>query len=301
MDNKQLFKEWLNEREPILDPYYKRDIDFDFIDKCILSLIDFYELIDDDSYSIDELRNYISLKIKGKYVLSYSSFAKYLNIHNLTLVLCKNASDEVLREFVKQFRILFNDQGIEYKDIAEIRNVALSFYMAKSSQSKSATYKTKLRIQFEENDYSEVNSTFLQPLDFTFNEKVIKYEINYRGIKFKWSNDKQNKNPDFAFVSPDNTLYVGEHKNFKEEGGHQNTVGVEVIDLIKQPSSDEIKWVSYTDGPYFNKEKCTYNSEDLSNKISVQINWIEKLVNETDNYFVGTKTFEKLIKGIRDE
>lgn len=300
MNNEVIFKDWLKEREPVLDLYYRREIDSEFIEKAVESLINFYNLIDDNDFEIEDLRKYINFKIKGKCVLSYSSFSKYLNIHNLTLDLCKTASDNVLREFVKQFKDLFKKENIDYKNVDHIKHIALSFYMSKSSQSKGESYKKKLRIQFEDAGYSESELELLQPLEFTFSEKAINNEIVHRGISFEWSENKQGKSPDFAFVSPDNTLYVGEHKNFKEGGGHQNTVGVEIIDMIKQPSTDEIKWISYADGPYFNEIKDSYNPNNVNNKFSKQINEIEKLVNETDNYFVGTKTFERLIKEVKD-
>jgi hypothetical protein len=107
-------------------------------------------------------------------------------------------------------------------------------------------------------------------------------------IKFSWSEDKQWKATDFL-IKHDWKIYIVEHKHMKEGGGWQDKQIAEVIDFVKH-SDDDICYVSFLDGVYFNKFWNDTDPKTVEQKVQI----MRYLEQNKNNYFVNTQWFVKL-------
>lgn len=126
-------------------------------------------------------------------------------------------------------------------------------------------------------------------------KKLFKDLLNGYKIKFNWSRKKEQKMPDFL-IKNQNDIIIVEHKHMKEGGGGQDKQINEVISFIGfSENNPRIHYVSFLDGIYFNlfTNKKYLNKGKILNQLK---NIKQSLKKNTQNYFVNTSGFKKLLK-----
>ena len=112
------------------------------------------------------------------------------------------------------------------------------------------------------------------------------------GLSFKWSKLHQGKRPDAAFKL-NNEIFLLEHKHKKEGGGGQNSQLGEIISFIDSKEKQNIHFVSFLDGVYFNE---LVSGASKKSKVYRQLKQIKSTLKKCPlNYFVNTSGFEFLI------
>ncbi len=295
-NNETLWKEFLKETEKILDDNYFFDLDEDINKRIQDEIKEFEKTISKENIEIPLIKEFFKKKIAGKKVISYSSFSKFILLKNVSLDLISDLSDVEIINLIKDYKEYMYEYLLDDK-LRDYLQIALA--MSKASQSKGIAGQQKVKTQLECAGYSLAeNYGELSKCKFTINERIIKEYIDHNNIEFIWSKEKQNKMPDFLFINKFGDVFIGEHKNIRESGGAQDKQINELISFIKK-ESNSIIFVAYCDGAYFNKAKKTYEDKKEKNKkskIIQQMFDIEQAILKTNNYFVGTKTFEKLIE-----
>ena len=118
-------------------------------------------------------------------------------------------------------------------------------------------------------------------------------QIGALGYK-NWSNEHQGKQADVVFVDDDERYYICEMKHIKEAGGAQNKQISELIALIDNQGDEQVSYVAYLDGVYFNKFISTGKSK--SDQAKRQKKDIERCLNSNpSNFFLNTYGFKLLI------
>jgi hypothetical protein len=122
-------------------------------------------------------------------------------------------------------------------------------------------------------------------------KRLFKALLKHYRLQFNWSRNRQGKMPDFL-LRHNNSIIIIEHKHVKEGGGGQDKAINEIISFVGY-SEDNISFVSFLDGTYFN-----LLAENISkkNKLYAQLNNIKSLLRgNRSNYFVNTAGFKKLL------
>lgn len=126
-------------------------------------------------------------------------------------------------------------------------------------------------------------------------KKLFKNLIQYYKIKFLWSENKEQKMPDFLIKNA-GSIFIAEHKHMKEEGGGQDKQINEIINFISyQEDNKDIHYLSFLDGIYFNlftDKKRLNGGKILSQLKNIKYN----LSQNKQNYFVNTAGFQKIFK-----
>lgn len=100
--------------------------------------------------------------------------------------------------------------------------------------------------------------------------------------------------PDAVFKYNDR-IFIVEHKHLKEGGGGQDKQLGEIIDLIKY-KDDNVSYISYMDGMYFNSLINPKPNVKISNS---KKDIIKYLTENSENYFLNTHGFEKILKDLK--
>lgn len=144
------------------------------------------------------------------------------------------------------------------------------------------------------NSYDDLNKNRNCYFSIDKNEQLfekIKFEFK---IKYKFSKSHQGKTPDL-FLKIDNKFFIIEAKHTKEGGGGQDKSIVELVEFIKQKEKNNIHYISFMDGVYFNK----FISPSKNSKIETQKIDIENSLKEfKQNFFVNTYGFIQMLKDL---
>lgn len=121
------------------------------------------------------------------------------------------------------------------------------------------------------------------------------------GEEYEFMSGRKAKAPDFVIKNHDQ-IYIVEHKHIKEGGGGQDKQIDELIEFITyMPTSENVHYVSYLDGYYFNIMRSYLLGRGASKskkpaKPLIQIENIRKaLEKQPNNYFINTYGLRELI------
>ncbi len=132
---------------------------------------------------------------------------------------------------------------------------------------------------------------------------IIRKELN---IAYKFGDTHHNKVPDVVLKVNDE-IFIIEAKHIKEEGGGQDKQILELIDFIEyQENNENIHYVSFLDGLYFNlfiklEKGERLNAISNNTKLLTQYEKIKTILkNYKNNFFVNTAGFKKLINDVKE-
>jgi len=222
--------------------------------------------------------------------ISYSVYDKTLKTDNLKIDFLKN----IIPEYIKDRHLFYKKHGYSASTLQAIKDSKSHKVNGNSGNEKvSDILKNFDFTHFDNNDidsFIDSDRVYIYP-DKTDN-KFFKKILNHYNIKFKWSDDHENKQTDFLFkIGKD--IFIMEHKHMKESGGGQDKQMTEVISFISY-NDVNVHYVSFLDGVYFNviADSTSKSGKPFSQKISI----INNLTNNFSNYFVNTYGFRRLIK-----
>ncbi len=314
-DNIYYWKKSLKAPEPVIDDFYISDevivSDSQLIEKvdrlreliisyCVVSKnnVDTASKILDEIYSliisIDKIQYTEFVAFWKVLDISYSVFERLPN--NKTVL------KEILQKYCERRRKLYDKLG--YTNV-----IIQALYDSGSSRKKgiSGIDKIKNLININIGNVSRVRS--IQTLRRFSNayflpdkgDKVLFREFcRALKIKYKFGKEHQGKRPDLVLKINDR-FFIIEAKHIKEPGGAQDKQIVEMIEFIKySEDSDNIHYLSFLDGIYFNNFILVRNSNNT--KIRRQKDMIEKYLRENrKNFFVNTAGLLSLFKDLADE
>jgi len=301
MLNKGLFYFYysLNNLDDFPDPYYMNDViiidstkDIEFLNKvqqlrdlitayCTLKENRIKEGIEEILYKIES----ILLTVEN---INYTEFVAYWKSLDTQFGTFLEIPDKkkllkiLLDKYCERRKILYEKYGYTNVSVQAI-------YDSGSSRSKGQKFKPKIK--------NMVNK--ILGIDVIFIEKrnweKIKDNLN---LNYNFGNIHQNKIPDF-YIEYKGHHIIGEAKHIHNKGGAQDKQIGELIDFINQSeNTPKVHYLSFLDGLYL----YYFSQSTLSDKLKKQKEDIENALNKnSQNFFVNTKGFEKLLKDLKDE
>lgn len=257
------------------------------------------------------------LELINSQFINYSEFISFWPVvdisHSIFKKIDPTQQKEVLRKIVEKYIELRHSLYTDYGYLPTTLQVGKD---AKAHKETGGCGSKKIRKILENAGFTEANSNSVK--EFIDGEKkyldadkkgktLFKNLLEDYGIKFLSSSDKEGKMPDFL-IRYKKTIIILEHKHLREGGGGQDKQVNELISFINfSEAQDNVHYVSFLDGIYFNffikSSEKNKNSVDIElpkkNKVSTQLHGIEKnLQTHCKNYFVNTAGFKKLIKDL---
>jgi len=310
MTNIELFTYSINHKENMLDRYYNSDINIlDYSNReaqnilknnnKLIDIIDEYAKLRKTLKEHEKEVIYDSIiKLLKKPNMNLNCFSQYFSVHDTSFTVYDKFSgtqkkyfiSTVLDHFIENRHTLYNELNYSNMYLQVLYDSHAHKRMTKHGVNKvqqqlcNAHYKISTKDELQ-------NMTFITP-DSIGKNKFIEL-IKSLNIDFVWMNSKQNKIPDMIFMN-NNNIYILEHKHVKESGGGQGKQISEIIDFISHKEAN-VSYISYMDGIYFN----SYDNPNFNNKLYEQKNQIIRYLTEnSNNFFVNTSGFEKLLKTI---
>jgi len=242
------------------------------------------------------------IKILNEKNMNYSEFVSYWTTKDVSYSLYKKMNSETKLEFIKHILKKYIKERHKIYLAKGYSEVTLQSRYDSSAHKKSGQLGKKKLIEILEHEkyinyISKPLSSLINDKNWFFmidnNKTLFNKLITKLGLNFTWRTNHQNKYPDVV-VKIGSKIYIIEHKHMNEGGGGQDKQISELIEFIKY-SDNNVSYVSFLDGIYFNK----FNSKNKSKKLKTQLAHIEdNLNNNPNNYFVNTAGFKKLIKDL---
>jgi len=131
-------------------------------------------------------------------------------------------------------------------------------------------------------------------------KKLFDQFLNEYNLDFEYGRGMQNKKPDFLLRYSDQ-FFIIEAKHLKEGGGEQNKSVGELIGFVRQAENiNNIHYIGFMDGVYFNLFISPRESEQKEDVIKRQLTDIRNTIKENENNFiVNTKGFELLLGDLK--
>lgn len=145
-------------------------------------------------------------------------------------------------------------------------------------------------------DFEDKKICYLLPDSNKSDKEIFDDFIKRKHLDYRFGRNHQNKYPDIVIKICEH-YFIIEAKHIKESGGAQAHQIGEIIEFIKYSEKvDNIHYVSFLDGIYFNKF-FSLKDKDNKNKVLSQIQHIENaLKNNKNNFFVNTYGLKLLIE-----
>lgn len=304
----------LENPEPVQDKYYIFDEliieDKDLIRKverlreliisyCVLLekkskvIEDIFKEIYSIIISIDKIQYHEFIAFWKVLDLSYSVFKKLPNK--------KDILKEILIEYCRRRRRHYDRIGYSNVTVQALYDVGTSRKKGSAANYKIIDMiKTNFHNSIHAKNFHELKSNNIAYCLPDRGDKTL-FEVFCKkyNIKYEFGKQHQGKVLDFVLKIGKN-IFLIEAKHMKEGGGAQNKQIVEIIDFIKyQEASDNIHYVTFLDGVYFNKFSKTYIQ---SSKIKRQKDDIIKnLERNKNNFFVNTIGLKSLFQDLEHE
>lgn len=309
--NKYYWEESLRNPEPVADEYYIFDevivSDTSLIQKIERLrelIISYCVMIEKDrnatSKILDEIYDIITSADKIQYTefvafwkaldLSYSIFNQLPNQ--------KTILNEILQKYCEKRRKLYDQLGYTHTTVQALFDSGASRRKGSSGIEKLVDLLRNLigatHVKTIEEFVSAHTGYFLPDTE----DELLFEEFRKKfGIKYTFGRRHQQKRPDLVFKA-NNHFFIVEGKHVKESGGAQDKQVLELIEFVKNSEgSNNIHYVSFMDGVYFNNFIWIYPNSD--NKTARQRRDIEEaLASNKNNYFVNTAGFIRLLKDL---
>lgn len=308
-DNMHYWEVSLKHPEPLIDDFYGFDeviiSDIDFIKEIerLRELIICYCVMNEKDKSatkeiLDEIYD-ILISIDNIQYTEFVAFWKTLDISYSVFKKLPNQKfilEELLEKYCDRRRKLYDKFGYSHVTVQAL-------YDSGTSRKKGVSGIDKLKSLIPANtnithakdirnlEYSHFAYFLPDKGDKDLFEKFCKsYDVKYEfGVKH------QKKLPDIVFKIKDK-FFIIEAKHIKESGGAQDKQIEELIDFIENSEvSDNIHYVSFMDGTYFNNFIQTKESKDTKahrHKMKIE----ENLRKYKKNFFVNTEGMKSLIQ-----
>lgn len=145
-------------------------------------------------------------------------------------------------------------------------------------------------------DFEGKKICYLLPDSNKSDKEIFDDFIKRKHLDYRFGIEHQNKYPDIVIKICEH-YFIIEAKHIKESGGAQDKQIVEIIEFIKYSENvDNIHYVSFLDGIYFNKF-ISLKDKDNKNKVLSQIQDIENALKyNKNNFFVNTYGLKLLIE-----
>jgi len=299
--NIEYWKISLQNPEPVIDDYYIFDEIIVEDENLIKKVERLRELIiaycvmrEKDKKSSGKIIDEIYKILNSTELIQYTEFVAFWKVLDISFSVFKEMQDnkdilyEILEKYCEKRRRLYDRLG--YSNI-----VVQALYDSGASRKKGTAgiekvlsiAREKLGLEKQLNTIEEVkNFNMGYFLPDKENKELFKSFCKVYGIKYKFGEDHQGKNPDIV-LKVEEHFFIIEAKHIKESGGAQDKQIGELIKFISYSEGKEnIHYVAFLDGTYFNKFiYATY----MASKIKKQKEAIEKCLKENpQNLFVNT-------------
>lgn len=325
LDNLEYFNLSINHKEELIDPKYHLIVDRTIIpfsaketnklvtsnEKVIRYISTLQTMLYDLNLSIDnnkvvDIINLIieELKTKG---MNYCSFCQYFNIHNMNYSVFSSLSHDkkievikyIIKPYIETRHIMYLNHG--YTNI--VLQVMSDNYSHKRKGSygsnKIADILKSLNIpDLTHLEHKSLDNDIYYLLSDKNGKKLFKEFIQKYKISLSGEDRNTEKYPD-TLIKIKDEFYIVEQKNMKENGGGQDKQTIEITDFIsKKPSIDNLHYVTFIDGIYFNQIDSNAHAKTLQQYKDITC----ALSKYKNNYFVNSFAFNKLLSdALNDE
>jgi len=302
----------LKHPEPLIDEHYVFDRviveDEDLlrkVERLRELIIGYCVVVEKDEGATSKVLDEILEIVISTSEIQYTEFVAFWKVLDISYSVFKNLTDRrgileaLLREYCKRRRRLYDKLG--YSD-----TVIQALYDSGVSRKKGVAGISKL-VGLVEDTFGDVPhvrdmGTFMSSLLCYFlpdrgdRDLFVEFRREF-GIRYVFGERHQGKNPDLVLKAGGH-FFVAEAKHIKEGGGAQNKQVLEAIEFVRfSEDRDDIHYVSFMDGPYFNR---FIRHEGRSGKVLKQRRDIERYLRENrENFFVNTAGFKALLRDLK--
>lgn len=228
--------------------------------------------------------------------ISYSSFKDYNDKEKRSIL------KDILELYCKNRRRIYDKLGYTNTTVQALYDAGASRKKGKLGIKKIETLLGNiLKIPNTEHlkvenlgDLESKEICYLLPDSNKLDKKIFKAFIEKKKLEYEFGKAHQGKQLDMVLKICKHYFMI-EAKHIKESGGAQDKQIVEIIEFIKYSENiDNIHYVSFLDGIYFNK---FLDLKDEENKVLSQIRDIENALKyNKNNFFVNTYGVKLLIE-----
>jgi len=261
---------------------------------------------------LQKIFNNILNLIESAEQIQYTEFVAFWKILDISYSTFKDYSNEEKKDILKSILELYCENRRKIYDRLGYTNTTVqALYDTGASRKKSKLGIKKIETLLEnilnisnteylkvENlkDFEGKKICYLLPDSNKSDKEIFDDFIKRKHLDYRFGGEHQNKYPDIVIKICEH-YFVIEAKHIKESGGTQDKQIVEIIEFIKYSENvDNIHYVSFLDGIYFNKF-ISLKYKDNKNKVLSQIRDIENALKyNKNNFFVNTYGLKLLIE-----
>lgn len=230
--------------------------------------------------------------------ISYSAFKDYGNEEK------KDILKSILELYCENRRKIYDRLGYTNTTVQALYDAGASRKKGKLGIKKIETLLENI-LNISNTEYLKVENLkdfegkkicYLLPDSNKSDKEIFDDFIKRKHLDYRFGREHQNKYPDIAIKICEH-YFIIEAKHIKESGGAQDKQIVEIIEFIKYSENvDNIHYVSFLDGIYFNKF-ISLKDKDNKNKVLSQTRDIENALKyNKNNFFVNIYGLKLLIE-----
>jgi hypothetical protein len=253
---------------------------------------------------LQKIFNNILNLIESTEQIQYTEFVAFWKTLDISYSTFKDYSNEEKKDILKSILELYCENRRKIYDRLGYTNTTVqALYDAGASRKKGKLGIKKIETLLEnilnisnteylkvENlkDFEGKKICYLLPDSNKSDKEIFDDFIKRKHLDYRFGRENQNKYPDIVIKICEH-YFIIEAKHIKESGGAQDKQIVEIIEFIKYSENvDNIHYVSFLDGIYFNKF-ISLKDKDNKNKVLSQIRDIENALKyNKNNFFVNT-------------
>jgi len=261
---------------------------------------------------LQKIFNNILNLIESAEQIQYTEFVAFWKILDISYSTFKDYSNEEKKDILKSILELYCENRRKIYDRLGYTNTTVQvLYDAGASRKKGKLGIKKIETLLEnilnisnteylkvENlkDFEGKKICYLLPDSNKSDKEIFDDFTKRKHLDYRFGREHQNKYPDIVIKICEH-YFIIEAKHIKESGGTQDKQIVEIIEFIKYSENvDNIHYVSFLDGIYFNKF-ISLKDKDNKNKVLSQIRDIENALKyNKNNFFVNTYGLKLLIE-----
>jgi len=261
---------------------------------------------------LQKIFNNILNLIESAEQIQYTEFVAFWKTLDISYSTFKDYSNEEKKDILKSILELYCENRRKIYDRLGYTNTTVqALYDTGASRKKSKLGIKKIETLLENilnisnteylkvknlKDFEGKKICYLLPDSNKSDKEIFDDFIKRKHLDYRFGGEHQNKYPDIVIKICEH-YFVIEAKHIKESGGTQDKQIVEIIEFIKYSENvDNIHYVSFLDGIYFNKF-ISLKYKDNKNKVLSQIRDIENALKyNKNNFFVNTYGLKLLIE-----
>jgi Holliday junction resolvase len=261
---------------------------------------------------LQKIFNNILNLIESTEQIQYTEFVAFWKTLDISYSTFKDYSNEEKKDILKSILELYCENRRKIYDRLGYTNTTVqALYDAGASRKKGKLGIKKIETLLEnilnisnteylkvENlkDFEGKKICYLLPDSNKSDKEIFDDFIKRKHLDYRFGREHQNKYPDIVIKICEH-YFIIEAKHTKESGRAQDKQIVEIIEFIKYSENvDNIHYVSFLDGIYFNKF-ISLKDKDNKNKVLSQIRDIENALKyNKNNFFINTYGLKLLIE-----